>query len=367
MSLLDELKKQAEEKQRLSSEQAREAAQQKIGKLDTLKPLFDEIEAWLKTFTKSLNEIGESEPLDYEIPKLGMMPGLVQGNYTVTRGHNDVLSPVHLMFTLYSDQSTSFEIDNETRAEHIIQELKSAGLSIHSVRKMKRPDGKQYVVLTLQGNIPVRVDFLPDDKFESVQLRIRNFEYPGVLIHQVNPEQIDEDFLDSMGHYLLRESKGFLRNSVSLEIRQQLREKLEREAREREESSRGVGKSLRKRIKKLFDRSPRLQLTYQGKDYVLETSSSPFIVGRAKDCQIKVMAKHVSRHHFMIKNQGANFVLEDMSRNGTFIKPYDGREVLIKQERLGLRGKGFLCPGAPASEDQEHLIHYEIKEPGEAQ
>lgn len=367
MSLLDELKKQAEEKQRLMAEQAREAAQQETGKLDSLAPLFDRIEAWMQTFTESLNEIGESEPLDYEIPKLGIMTNLIQGNYSVVRGQHDVLPPVHLMFTLYNDQSTSFEIDNETRAEHIIQELKSAGLSIHSVRKMKKPDGKQYVVLTLQGNIPVRVDFLADDKYESVQLRIRNFEYPGVLIHQVNPEQIDDDFLDSMGHYLLRESKGFLRNSVSLEIRQQLREKLEREAREREGSSRGVGKSLRKRIKKLFDRSPRLQITYQGKDYVIEATSSPFIVGRAKDCQIKVMAKHVSRHHFMIKNQGGSFVLEDMSRNGTFIKPYDGREVLIKQERLGLRGKGFLCPGAPASEDQEHLIHYEIMGPGEVQ
>jgi hypothetical protein len=261
MSLLDELKKQADEKQRLEAEQAREAARQKTGRLELLEPLFDQIEAWLETFTQTLNQIGSGEVVDYEIPTLGVMTGLSQGNYTVVRGQHDVLPPVHLMFSLYNDQSVNFEIDNETRAEHIIQELKSAGLAIHSVRKVKKPDGKHHVILTLKGNIPVRVDFLPDDDFESVVLRIRNFEYPGVLVHHLKPEQIDETFLESLGHYLLRQSKGFMRDSVSLEIRQQLREKLEREAREKESSSiKGVGQSLRKSIKKLFDRTPNCSL-----------------------------------------------------------------------------------------------------------
>lgn len=366
MSLLDELKKQAEEKQRLKVRQAREEERQETGRLESLAPLFDQVESWLKTFTDSLNLIDESQVVDYEIPKLGVMEGLNQGHYSVQRGQHPVLAPVHLMFSLYNDQPSNFEIENETQAEHIIQELKSAGLAIHSVRKVKKPNGRHHVILTLQGNIPVRLDFMPDEHLESVTLRIRNFESPGVIVHNVKPEQINDDFLESMGRYLLRETKGFLRDSVSLEIRQQLREKLEREAREKE-SEKGVGKSLRKRIKKLFDRSPRLQVSYQGNDFVIESSSSPFIVGRAGDCQLKVMAKHVSRHHFMIMAQGASFVLEDMSRNGTYIKPYDGREVLIKQQRIGLSGKGFLCPGAPASEDQEHLIHYEIMGPGEAQ
>jgi hypothetical protein len=366
MSLLDELKKQAEEKQRLAAEQAREAARQQTGRLELLEPLFDQIEAWLKTFTQTLNQIGSDELVDYDIPRLGVMPELQQGNYNVTRGQHDVLPPVHLMFSLYNDQSVNFDIDNETRAEHIIQELKTAGLAIHSVRKVRKSDGKQHVMLTLKGNIPVRIDFIADEKFESVIIRIRNFESPGVVVHHVKPEQINESFLESLGHYLLRQSRGFLRDNVSLEIRQQLREKLEREAREKESSeSKGVGHSLRNQFKKLFDRTPKLQLTYQGKDYVIEASGSPFIVGRGRDCQLKVMAQHVSRHHFMIMNQGSNFVLEDMSRNGTFIKPYDGREVMIKQERIGLRGKGFMCPGAPASEDQEHLIYYEVIGPGE--
>jgi hypothetical protein len=268
---------------------------------------------------------------------------------------------------MFSDQSQTFSLDSQAKAVKLMDEIKAAGLGVHSYRPAREPSGKTLYMVTLQANIPVRVDFVPTDDLERITIRVKNFEHPGAMEHKMHPEKIDGAFLDDFGRYLLHQNKGFMRDTVSLELRQQIREKLEEDAKKKQKENGGakLGTALKTRIKKIFDRKPKLKLTYQAKDYDLEAEDMPFLVGRAKECPLKVMAHHVSRHHFKIEYKDGNYILQDSSRNGTFIKPYDGRELLIKGERVGLKGKGFLCPGAPASEDQEHLIHFDVTVPGQ--
>jgi hypothetical protein len=366
MSLLDDLKKQAAEKQLKDLEQEKDDTHQNSVRQEKIEQLFDQVEQWLRSFTTALNQIGDELSIDYTIPDVGVMPELKQGNYSVLRGTRGVIPPVQLLFTLYNDKAPTFQIENELQAESLIEELKSSGFEFHSVRRVKNDNGGKTTICTIQPSVPVRIDFLADDRLESVVIRIRNFDHPGVIMHHVNADQITEEFLENLGRYLLHQTTSFMRQNVSLEIRQQLRERIEREAREKERGS-GAKKSLGKRLKGLFKREAKLKFTYHGKELVIESSDTPYMVGRAKDCNLKVMAHHVSRHHFLIVFQNGRFILEDSSRNGTYIKPYNGRELLIKNERIGLSGKGFLCPGAPASEDQEHLVHYEVNGQGQGQ
>ena len=366
MSLLDDLKKKADEKQRVHADESLRNATIRAKRIETQKAVLDRVEKWLKQFAKSLNEIGEETTLDYVIPELGVLKGLSQGGYSVQRPRRDPVEPVQLLFSMFADQAQTFSLDSQPKAIKLLDEIKAAGLGVHSYRPAREPSGKTLYMITLQPNIPVRVDFVPTDDLERITIRVKNFEHPGSLEHKIHPEKIDGAFLDDLGRYLLHHNKGFMRDTVSLELRQQLRERLEEDARKKQKENDGAkfGTALKSRIKKMFDRTPRLKLTYQTKDFSVDPEQ-PFLVGRAKECDLKVMAHHVSRHHFKIEFKDGNYILDDTSRNGTFIKPYDGRELLIKGERVGLKGKGFLCPGAPASEDQEHLIHFEVTIPGQ--
>lgn len=367
MSLLDDLKKKAEEKQRVHVDESRRNAAIRAKRIEDQKAVLDRVEKWLKQFASSLNEIGEETTLDYVIPDLGVMKGLSQGGYSVQRPRRDPVEPVQLLFSMFSDQAQTFSLDSQAKAMKLMDEIKAAGLGVHSYRPAREPSGKTLYMITLQPNIPVRVDFVPTEDLERITIRVKNFEYPGSLEHKIHPEKIDGAFLDDLGRYLLHQNKGFMRDTVSLELRQQIRERLEEDARKKQKENGGakIGAALKNRFKKIFDRTPRLKLTYHAKDYELGPDELPFLVGRAKECHLKVMAHHVSRHHFKIDYKDGNYILQDSSRNGTFIKPYDGRELLIKGERVGLKGKGFLCPGAPASEDQEHLIHFDVIVPGQ--
>jgi hypothetical protein len=367
MSLLDDLKKKADQKQRVHADESRRHAALQAKRIEELTAILDRVEKWLKQFAQSLNEIGEETQLDYIIPDLGEMKGLSQGGYSVQRPRRDPVEPVQLLFSMFSDQSFTFALDSQAKAIKLMDEIKAAGLGVHSYRPAREPSGQTSYMITLQANIPVRVDFVPTNDLERITIRVKNFEFPGAIEHNVLPEKIDGAFLDDLGRYLLHQNKGFMRDTVSLELRQQLRERLEQDAEKKQKENSGakIGSVLKNRFKKIFDRTPRLKLTYHAKDYELDPGNVPFLVGRAKECNLKVMAHHVSRHHFKIEYRDGNYILEDSSRNGTFIKPYDGRELLIKGERVGLKGKGFLCPGAPASEDQEHLIHFDVIAPGQ--
>ncbi|MFC1672169.1 FHA domain-containing protein [Planctomycetota bacterium] len=55
------------------------------------------------------------------------------------------------------------------------------------------------------------------------------------------------------------------------------------------------------------------------------------VIGRAADAHIRIDSKHVSRQHVRITFGREGFVLEDLSRNGTFLNGD-----LVKQEKRSL-------------------------------
>lgn len=369
MSLIDELKRQAEEKARQQQAASGTAEGSQTRRLEVLRPWMARIQGWLEQFVDALNALGEEQTARFEIPGMGPIEGLHQGHYAFQLGQakGELPPPLHLMFTLAGQGHPDFLLDNPVAAEKRVEELRAAGLHIHGLRRRRAPDGSEQLQLTLSPEIPVRFTFRVPEHLQYIELVERNFEQPGERVHVIRPERLNEQLLDDFGRYVLREQAFFLREQVPLEVRQKLRERIEREKRERERSSAGsgarpLGKGLRARMRGLFRREPELCFEYQGEEHCLRPEDTPWTVGRSPDSGLQVVAPHVSRRHFTIRYEGNRFLLVDESRNGTFIRPYDGRELLIRHDTVALTGKGFLCPGAPASEDQEHLIHYRSEE-----
>ena len=367
MSLLDDLRKQAEERRRRQAREQGTADAGQTHRLEVLRPWMVRIHGWLETFVETLELLDEPRPARFEIPGMGPVEGLEQAHYAFQQGEarGELPPPLHLMFTLSGPGNPSFVLDNPVAAEKQVEELRAAGLHLQGVRRRRNEAGREQLQVTLRAEIPVRFTFRVPEHLQYIELLERNFEQPGTRTHVIRPERLNEQLLDDFGRYVLREQGFFLRDQVPLEVRQKLRERLERERREKERAegsgSRRLGKGLRARMRGLFQRQPTLCFEYHGEEHCLHPEDTPWTVGRSPDSGLQVVAPHVSRRHFTIHYRDGHFVLEDQSRNGTYIRPYDGRELLIRHDAVGLSGKGFLCPGAPASEDQEHLVHYRIE------
>lgn len=130
---------------------------------------------------------------------------------------------------------------------------------------------------------------------------------------------------DHVSAYPLIDSEGNL-------VTHNRRRVVERRVREAGDADRieGVGRELR--------------LRFQGRDVVMH--GERLVVGRHGDCDVVVAEPVVSRHHVRIERRGADYVLIDSSRNGTFVR-FHGVEGVhrVKGDELMLTGPGVMMLG----------------------
>jgi len=79
------------------------------------------------------------------------------------------------------------------------------------------------------------------------------------------------------------------------------------------------------------------------------------VLGRDRDCDIVVAEKTASRKHARIERSGVQYVLIDESTNGTYVAIEGDREVLLRRDRILLRGRGVIGFGTTTSAAAELL------------
>lgn len=101
--------------------------------------------------------------------------------------------------------------------------------------------------------------------------------------------------------------------------------------------------------------------TAQG-DILLNFQTGEFTMGRDTDCDLVLNTRFVSRRHArIIRHGGRFFFLEDLSRNGTTIRPQGLEERILRRgERFALVGAGLIGLGEHAEPDGHAVLSYKI-------
>ncbi len=105
---------------------------------------------------------------------------------------------------------------------------------------------------------------------------------------------------------------------------------------------------------------PYVVFSYQGQESVFAGGREVFVMGRGADCDLIVGFEGTSRAHAVVRQSGDGFVLEDQSRNGTYVAIENAAPVLAKRTSLPLTGAGIVFLGANPKRagDDQHLIHF---------
>lgn len=87
-----------------------------------------------------------------------------------------------------------------------------------------------------------------------------------------------------------------------------------------------------------------LRVRFLGRDVVMHDDS--LVIGRQGDCDVVVAEPVVSRQHARIERRGADYVLIDASRNGTFVR-FHGVDGVhrVRGGELVLTGPGVMMLG----------------------
>jgi len=104
-----------------------------------------------------------------------------------------------------------------------------------------------------------------------------------------------------------------------------------------------------------------LKLTYGGDTVVVEPSASVKL-GRDKANDVVVASAKASRVHARIYGRGGNFVIADLSSNGTFVL-IDGttRELQLRREEAVLGERGYIGLGGPTRGHGDHVLRYRLE------
>src|SRR5216683_365216 len=79
-------------------------------------------------------------------------------------------------------------------------------------------------------------------------------------------------------------------------------------------------------------------------------------LGRDSACDIVVNEKTASRLHARIERRGVQYILIDESTNGTYVQIGADREVLLRRDRVMLRGRGKIAFGTSTAAAVELLL-----------
>ena len=78
-------------------------------------------------------------------------------------------------------------------------------------------------------------------------------------------------------------------------------------------------------------------------------------LGRDAGCDVVVQEKTASRKHARIERSGVQYILIDESSNGTYVAIDGDREVLLRRDRVMLRGRGKIALGTSTKNAFERL------------
>jgi hypothetical protein len=225
MSVLDELRKKANEKK--AAEQQEASTNQQLEEIyqATILPKMQFIFDSFQEAIEYLNFLKEPVEVKNYCQKYPQFGNLYQSNYRInTDGRIGLadynrLMQINVSFFCEAKGEFNYRLESEPLVEKEIQYLQAKKLQFDW--KHHSPIGSPpCTVFTVQRKIPVAFRIEVDHKQSLLKVFIKNHENLQSFSKSFSPEELDDDFLDALLSYFLRKDNRFVKvDDISIEHR----------------------------------------------------------------------------------------------------------------------------------------------------
>ncbi len=234
MSLLDDLKKEAQD--RLATESVEQGPiRQETEYRERVRPAMLKILHYLSELTDQLKALDTEVRHDYTLPGIGTVKGLRQANYVVNADSTENAKTIRLRFNCTDEREREFAVKPKSKADETRDFLET---QVMRYAEWPIRDPVQGVIgLNFQLAVKVDVNFIfkVDMDQMAIALIISNFSNFKVERSLVQPERVDDAWLDNLGNYLLRRRKNLYELEITDNDKAAIRQKLEEAQRQREQ------------------------------------------------------------------------------------------------------------------------------------
>jgi len=224
MSLLDDLKKEAEEKKAQEAAEKTSTTAQRDYILGTLQPKMKEVFKYFKELMDQLNVVKPDVLRTYELKGYGKLEDLQQVKYRVWTDHPETLESFSIQIDCRGEGEIEFQKSSKEMAEQQREYMWS-----HNLKFKAKLGGSGVGTFYLEPYVPLGFEFTMDTEKAAVRMRVKNLDALGSSIFILSPEAVNAEFLDELGKTMLGQESRFKEltgSTVSDDVRQKLREQL---------------------------------------------------------------------------------------------------------------------------------------------
>lgn len=238
MGILDELREQAENKKSSTETENERKARLYKKYLTDINPKLQQFYNYLHELIAHLNYINMEIKASYDLPVVGISPDFKQGGYRLVADSDEEMKDIKFQFVCQREGEFCFSLDNRAEVERIEDFL----LKNHIQFYCKKEKDQRYNVISgefkVKPAIPVLIRLTADLAESRIVMTIVNFDMLGCRKLILTPEQINEDFLDRFGNYVLRRTAELVQTKLSEEEMRRIRDQMLLQQREQEEELR---------------------------------------------------------------------------------------------------------------------------------
>lgn len=234
MGLLDDLRQQSATLQEKElKEQEKRAHAENVYKTQTI-PALNKIYETLKELAKHLNYINLDISATYQFNVDGLMITLKQVEHQATIDSSKETKLVNFTCRCEHAKDIVFKAAGKTKVEENLQFLKNSSIVFQF-----KPDKNDAHEITgahflVKPSIPVSMNFKPDIDNCCIKITMQNFGDLSVRSYVMQPERVNDEFVDRLGRFIVREIDDLFNEKVDDQTRELLRAKIEEEQNQRQ-------------------------------------------------------------------------------------------------------------------------------------
>lgn len=314
------------------------------------------ISDYLEKHQEEFEEASQASQVAIHLHEYGVIDRLRPSEFKLTQFAESANPGVDLSFHYLREETAVFQVPRAcVTEESLVRQLRDDGLSLLSSRAFGHLGGSQKLQFEIKGDIPAHVRFAVDNDQGILHLVLTNIAGVGKEAYVLQPQQVDTQFLAQLGRLLMGRRNVFLQEMMSSP------ESYPLSMEAAEEESVLVEKADVIDFEPLTLTGKReIVLSYRDMALSFDRYRPECRMGRKYPADIQIRSRYVSRAHARVYMEGKQFVFEDHSANGSFVK-FDGKEArFLHQETLTLRGTGVISLGVSIASAGIDLIRFEV-------
>jgi hypothetical protein len=232
MGLLDDLKQQSESKKAQENQESvrKEKAEQFYR--EKVQPKLTEIYSHYAELTKHLNYVKPDTVAKYVVNAAGLEAEFKQGDYKVQVDSTTDTNYISIRCICSRPTMIEFIIEDPSVINKHKNFLNERGLNY---QVYPRNNGEPGARITIEPEIAAELYFKGNREQGTVELQVINFESLGRRSRVLQIKDINEQFLDGLDRFLIRENDNFFKLDIDDKAKEEIRARVQEEQRRRQE------------------------------------------------------------------------------------------------------------------------------------